>query len=80
MYKFVVQPGCVNTTELDPRKLSRINALKAKRLRQAQELILQHNLKVKKHINPLNAADVYIRQFYRFLIAFKVCILYLSRY
>ncbi|CAG9790479.1 unnamed protein product [Diatraea saccharalis] len=39
-------PGCVNTTELDPRKLSRINALKAKRLRQAQDLILQHNLKV----------------------------------
>ncbi|KAM3955130.1 regulator of G-protein signaling 7-like [Aphomia sociella] len=38
-------PGCVNTTELDPRKLSRINALKAKRLRQCQELILQHNLK-----------------------------------
>ncbi|XP_049884176.1 regulator of G-protein signaling 7 [Pectinophora gossypiella] len=38
-------PGCVNTTELDPRKLSRINALKDKRLRQCQELILQHNLK-----------------------------------
>ncbi|XP_060808476.1 regulator of G-protein signaling 7 [Amyelois transitella] len=38
-------PGCVNTTELDPRKLSRINALKERRLRQAQELILQHNLK-----------------------------------
>lgn len=38
-------PGCVNTTELDPRKLSRINALKAKRLKQAQDLILQHNLK-----------------------------------
>ncbi|PZC73935.1 hypothetical protein B5X24_HaOG208507 [Helicoverpa armigera] len=39
-------PGCVNTTEMDPKKLSRINALKAKRLRQCQELILQHNLKV----------------------------------
>ncbi|CAH0602345.1 unnamed protein product [Chrysodeixis includens] len=38
-------PGCVNTTEMDPKKLSRINALKAKRLRQCQELILQHNLK-----------------------------------
>lgn len=38
-------PGCVNTTEIDPKKLSRINALKAKRLRQCQELILQHNLK-----------------------------------
>ncbi|XP_052748398.1 regulator of G-protein signaling 7 [Galleria mellonella] len=38
-------PGCVNTTELDPRKLSRINALKAKRLRQCQELVLQYNLK-----------------------------------
>ncbi|XP_026330074.1 regulator of G-protein signaling 7, partial [Hyposmocoma kahamanoa] len=38
-------PGCVNTTELDPRKLSRINALKAKRLRQCQQIILQHNLK-----------------------------------
>ncbi|KAJ0184175.1 hypothetical protein K1T71_000598 [Dendrolimus kikuchii] len=38
-------PGCVNTTELDPRKLSRINALKARRLRQCQELIMQHNLK-----------------------------------
>uniref|UniRef100_A0A2A4JI50 RGS domain-containing protein n=1 Tax=Heliothis virescens TaxID=7102 RepID=A0A2A4JI50_HELVI len=31
---------------MDPKKLSRINALKAKRLRQCQELILQHNLKV----------------------------------
>ncbi|XP_041983835.1 regulator of G-protein signaling 7 [Aricia agestis] len=38
-------PGCVNTTEMDPKKLSRINALKAKRLRQCQELIMQHNLK-----------------------------------
>ncbi|XP_053622369.1 regulator of G-protein signaling 6 [Plodia interpunctella] len=38
-------PGCVNTTELDPRKLSRINALKERRLKQAQELILQNNLK-----------------------------------
>ncbi|KAJ0169584.1 hypothetical protein K1T71_014769 [Dendrolimus kikuchii] len=38
-------PGCVNTTELDPRKLSRINALKARRRRQCQELIMQHNLK-----------------------------------
>ncbi|XP_063545174.1 regulator of G-protein signaling 7 [Cydia strobilella] len=38
-------PGCVNTTELDPKKLSRINVLKAKRMRQCQELIQQHNLK-----------------------------------
>ncbi|GBP41845.1 Regulator of G-protein signaling 7 [Eumeta japonica] len=38
-------PGCVNTTELDPRKMSRISALKAKRMRQCQELIQQHNLK-----------------------------------
>ncbi|XP_037301826.1 regulator of G-protein signaling 7 [Manduca sexta] len=38
-------PGCVNTTELDPRKLSRINALKEKRKKQCQELIQQHNLK-----------------------------------
>ncbi|CAH2064884.1 unnamed protein product, partial [Iphiclides podalirius] len=34
-------PGCVNTTELDPRKLSRIRALKASRLRQCQELLQQ---------------------------------------
>ncbi|XP_048480170.1 regulator of G-protein signaling 7 isoform X2 [Plutella xylostella] len=38
-------PGCVNTTELDPKKLSRINAMKEKRLKQCQELAQQHNLK-----------------------------------
>ncbi|KAJ2942428.1 hypothetical protein O0L34_g16033 [Tuta absoluta] len=38
-------PGCVNTTELDPRKLSRINALKQKRMRQAQQLLLNHTVK-----------------------------------
>ena len=31
---------------MDPKKLSRINAMKSKRLKQRQELILQHNLKV----------------------------------
>ncbi|XP_063836003.1 regulator of G-protein signaling 7-like [Ostrinia nubilalis] len=50
-------PGCVNTTELDPRKLSRINALKAKRLRQAQELILQHNLKNNPIVTITNAQE-----------------------
>ncbi|XP_068627259.1 regulator of G-protein signaling 7 [Battus philenor] len=38
-------PGCVNTTELDPKKMSRINALKEKRRRQCQELLQQNNLK-----------------------------------
>lgn len=38
-------PGCVNTTELDPKKLSRINALKARRMKQYQELVQNHNLK-----------------------------------
>ncbi|KAL4706678.1 hypothetical protein ACJJTC_004130, partial [Scirpophaga incertulas] len=50
-------PGCVNTTELDPRKLSRINALKAKRLRHAQELILQHNLKNNPIVTITNAQE-----------------------
>ncbi|CAG4952765.1 unnamed protein product [Parnassius apollo] len=38
-------PGCVNTTELDPKELSRINVLKARRLRQCQELLMQNNSK-----------------------------------
>ncbi|CAB3238140.1 unnamed protein product [Arctia plantaginis] len=53
-------PGCVNTTEMDPKKLSRINALKAKRLRQCQELILQHNLKTNPIVtitNPQESED-----------------------
>ncbi|XP_050360128.1 regulator of G-protein signaling 7 [Nymphalis io] len=50
-------PGCVNTTEMDPKKLSRINAIKAKRLRQCQELILQHNLKNNPIVTITNAQE-----------------------
>ncbi|XP_045456164.1 regulator of G-protein signaling 7 [Melitaea cinxia] len=50
-------PGCVNTTELDPKKLSRINAMKAKRLRQCQELLLQHNLKNNPIVTITNAQE-----------------------
>ncbi|XP_045782916.1 regulator of G-protein signaling 7-like [Maniola jurtina] len=50
-------PGCVNTTEVDPKKQSRINALKAKRLRQCQELILQHNLKNNPIVTITNAQE-----------------------
>ncbi|XP_004922281.1 regulator of G-protein signaling 7-like [Bombyx mandarina] len=50
-------PGCVNTTELDPRKLSRINALKAKRLKQCQDLVLQNNLKNNPIVTITNAQE-----------------------
>lgn len=50
-------PGCVNTTEMDPKKLSRINALKSKRLRQCQELILQHNLKANPIVTITNPQE-----------------------
>ncbi|XP_072946971.1 regulator of G-protein signaling 7-like [Epargyreus clarus] len=50
-------PGCVNTTELDPKKLSRINAIKAKRLKQCQEIILQHNLKNNPIVTITSAQD-----------------------
>ncbi|CAK1554278.1 unnamed protein product [Leptosia nina] len=50
-------PGCVNTTELDPKKLSRINALKQKRLQQCQELIMQHNLKNNPIVTITNAQE-----------------------
>ncbi|CAH0731181.1 unnamed protein product, partial [Brenthis ino] len=50
-------PGCVNTTEMDPKKLSRINAIKAKRLKQRQDLILQHNLKNNPIVTITNAQE-----------------------
>ncbi|XP_045541323.1 regulator of G-protein signaling 7 [Papilio machaon] len=50
-------PGCVNTTELDPKKLSRINALKARRLRQCQELLLQHNIKTNPIVTITNPQE-----------------------
>ncbi|XP_039762706.1 regulator of G-protein signaling 7 [Pararge aegeria] len=50
-------PGCVNTTEVDPKKLSRINALKAKRLKQCQDLILQNNLKNNPIVTITNAQE-----------------------
>ncbi|XP_075989704.1 regulator of G-protein signaling 7 isoform X2 [Anticarsia gemmatalis] len=50
-------PGCVNTTEMDPKKLSRINVLKANRLRQCQELILQHNLKTNPIVTITNPQE-----------------------
>ncbi|XP_045509209.1 regulator of G-protein signaling 7-like isoform X2 [Colias croceus] len=50
-------PGCVNTTELDPKKLSRVNALKQKRLQQCQEIILQHNLKNNPIVTITNAQE-----------------------
>nr|XP_032528415.1 regulator of G-protein signaling 7-like [Danaus plexippus plexippus] len=49
-------PGCVNTTEMDPKKMSRVNALKAKRLRQCQEL-LQHNVKNNPIVTITNAQE-----------------------
>ncbi|XP_013138018.1 PREDICTED: regulator of G-protein signaling 7-like [Papilio polytes] len=50
-------PGCVNTTELDPKKLSRINALKARRMRQCQELLLQHNIKTNPIVTITNPQE-----------------------
>ncbi|VVC87644.1 unnamed protein product [Leptidea sinapis] len=50
-------PGCVNTTEIDPKKMSRLNALKEKRVNICKEWFMQNNQKTNPIVTITNPQE-----------------------